>query len=332
MSKNQTFLDSGWYVICRDIIRHPSVLSAPPAYRCVLITIIDRAAYQIEKKDDHGNEVILQVGQLLCTYRQLAEWANVSKNDVERAVSRFLRVGILRQEVRHTKSIITLLFPITYKQIKSICETESGTKVRQERDRKKQKQTSSNEEETTTTEQDDVVVSFEEFSNTEDEYNPQELQHNLYIRTPDNTIYNNLIKFSLISEDDKSSLIQYSEERVNKAIEFVSHPDFECKKSIVSTMHWHCRQKIPPVHPEKFDKEKLKNDKIKQNILIAKELKNNWVCQDEECYFYIHDFHVSLGKRRGKHIAIGFLEPDFKLQVLYQLKELGYVEGKAIEA
>lgn len=142
--------ESGYFTVCRDVLRHPSVVAAPVAYRWVLLTIMERASFEVQEKDDHGVTIFLEIGQLLCTIRLLAEWANVSKNEAERAVSRFLKVGILRQEVRHTKTLLTLTFPITYKQMKHLCETRSETKVRQDRDTNN-KENKENKEELTTT-------------------------------------------------------------------------------------------------------------------------------------------------------------------------------------
>jgi len=164
--------DSGYFISCRDVIRHPSVISAPVAYRWVLLTIMDRASFEVQEKDDHGIIISLEVGQLLCTIRQLAEWANVDKNEAERAVSRFLKVGILRQEVRHTKTLLTLTFPITYKQMKHLSETRSETKVRQDRDRNN-KENKENKEKLTTTKPPpikEMVVVFSSLENVEMAY------------------------------------------------------------------------------------------------------------------------------------------------------------------
>ena len=122
--------------ISHDIIRHPSVITAPIAQRWVLITILDRLCWDSCKQDDHGVIIDLQRNQLMFTIRQLAEWANVDKNDAERALARFSKCQILRQEVRHRKTIVTLLQGI----ISYNSETNNETKVRQERDIKEYKQ------------------------------------------------------------------------------------------------------------------------------------------------------------------------------------------------
>jgi|KBSMisStandDraft_5_1062788.scaffolds.fasta_scaffold157680_4 DNA-binding transcriptional MocR family regulator len=107
--------NSGFVQILHDLLRHESVISAPPAYRWVLITILDRATYLPCKFDDHGFVIDLLPGQFMCTERKLAEYANVSRNDVQRAIARFVEVEILSQEVRHTKSIFTILWGVKLK-------------------------------------------------------------------------------------------------------------------------------------------------------------------------------------------------------------------------
>ena len=126
----EPLMTTGHYFVSREISRHPTYFSAPATYKVVLQTILDRMNFKVEKFDDHGEEITLQPGQLICTIRQLAEWANVDKNSTERAIAKFTKVKILRQEVRHKKTILTL----SQEYIFASGETRSETKVRQERD------------------------------------------------------------------------------------------------------------------------------------------------------------------------------------------------------
>ena len=84
--------------------------------------------------DDHGKLIDLLPGQFMCTIRQLADISNVGKNDAERALKKFVDFKIVRQEVRHTKTIITVLWGM---KIQS-GETTSGTRKRQDRDTKEE--------------------------------------------------------------------------------------------------------------------------------------------------------------------------------------------------
>ena len=126
--------DNGYIQILHDLFRHPSFISAPPSYRCVLITILDRACHAPCKQDDHGVIIDLLPGQFLCTIRQLAELANVGRKDVEHAIARFSKIEILGQEVRHRKTIFTILWGIKLKSTGTV----SGTTLGQDRDIKEE--------------------------------------------------------------------------------------------------------------------------------------------------------------------------------------------------
>jgi DNA-binding transcriptional regulator YhcF (GntR family) len=107
----------------------------PTAQRWVMITIIEHACYQMKEGDDHGQKIKLEPGQLMCTIRQLAEWAKVKKNDVERGVKRFLKDEIVRQEVRHCKTIITITHKETRERFLGIENNKVRQEVRKERDK-----------------------------------------------------------------------------------------------------------------------------------------------------------------------------------------------------
>lgn len=122
--------NSGYVQILHELLRHSSFISAPPAYRCVLLTIIDHACYAPCQQDDHGVLINLLPGQFLCSIRKLAELANVGRKDAEHAIDRFFKIGILGQEVRHTKTVFTILWGIK----KQDSGTEFGTTLGQVRD------------------------------------------------------------------------------------------------------------------------------------------------------------------------------------------------------
>ncbi len=125
---------SSFVQIFRDLLRDPSVTSLPPSYRCVLFTLLDYACFSICKQDDHGVLIDLLPGQFMCTIRGLADLANVGKNDAERALSKFVDLKIVRQEVRHKKTIVTILWGLKQQN----AETTSETRKRQERDTKEE--------------------------------------------------------------------------------------------------------------------------------------------------------------------------------------------------
>ena len=120
--------------IYKDVFTDPSIVSLPPSYRIVLHTIFASVCFAPCKMDDHGKLIDLLPGQFMCTIRQLADISNVGKNDAERALKKFVDFKIVRQEVRHTKTIITVLWGM---KIQS-GETTSGTRKRQDRDIKEE--------------------------------------------------------------------------------------------------------------------------------------------------------------------------------------------------
>ena len=128
-------MSQGFIQIPRSLLDNPSVVAAPLAQRWLLITIIQYACFMPCQIDDHQVLIDLKPGDLCCSLRQLAKWAGIDKNDVERGIERFSKVKILRQEVRHRKSIISIIHLDTYDLIKSYSETPKETKVRQERDK-----------------------------------------------------------------------------------------------------------------------------------------------------------------------------------------------------
>jgi len=108
--------NSGYFKGYRDLINHPSVLSAPHTYRWVLIMILDRMAYEPCVFDDHGKNISIIPGQLFCTYEQLASWAGVDGNIAKRSVVKFELAGILTRKVnreikkngRQDKTLLTI--------------------------------------------------------------------------------------------------------------------------------------------------------------------------------------------------------------------------------
>ena len=128
-------MSQGFIQIPRSLLQHATVRSCPDAQFRMLICIIENAVFLPCQFDDHGKLIQVLPGQFCTTLRDLAKLANIEKNDVERGLKRFFQVEILRHEVRHTKTIITITHKDTYDLIKSYSETRSETKVRQERDK-----------------------------------------------------------------------------------------------------------------------------------------------------------------------------------------------------
>ena len=65
----------------------------------------------------------------------------------------------------------------------------------------------------------------------------------------DTALYECLQNNQQLSLEDKQSLMIYTENRVLKAIEWVPH--VKIKKTLIQALHWHCKQEMPPLVPEK---------------------------------------------------------------------------------
>lgn len=120
--------------IYTEVFTDPLINGLPPSYKCVLYTILAHACFAPCKMNDHGQLIHLEAGQFMCTVRHLAELANVGKNDAERALKKFVEFKIVRQEVRHKKTVITVLWGIKTQNE----ETTKETRKRQTRDTKEE--------------------------------------------------------------------------------------------------------------------------------------------------------------------------------------------------
>lgn len=121
--------------ILQELLRSEILLKTPFDQRWVLITILERACFNDCVQDDHGISIKLKRGQLMTTFRQLADWSGTTRKVVERSIKRFLKYRILGQEVGHTKSILTVLWGLKEED----GGTGFGTGKGQERDLKEDK-------------------------------------------------------------------------------------------------------------------------------------------------------------------------------------------------
>lgn len=126
--------DNGFIQITHELLRSDDFLSAPPDQCKVLLIIFDRACHSPCVMNDHGIQIHLNPGQLMTTLRDLAKWANTDRYVIERTIRRFLTCGILRQEVRHTKTILTILWGVKYES----SATTNATRMRQDCDLKEE--------------------------------------------------------------------------------------------------------------------------------------------------------------------------------------------------
>lgn len=138
---------SGFIQLPRSLLENEIWNSLRLKYRHVLLIILKKCAWKPCKYNDNGQIIHLNPGELCVSYRELAEWCNqnvkfredeVDRNIIERAVSVFLKLKIIRQEVRHCKMVITVTIPGVYDTEKKETETPIETKPRLNRDIKEE--------------------------------------------------------------------------------------------------------------------------------------------------------------------------------------------------
>jgi actin-related protein len=131
--------DSGFFQLLHDFMRSDELMSAPLQYRWVILVLMDRVAHSPCIQNDHGTLIDLLPGQVILTTRLLAKWAGVSDSCAYRTIKYFEKLKIVKQEVKHTKTIVTVLQGIKL----TTSETGNETKVKQDRNTKEEIQYSS---------------------------------------------------------------------------------------------------------------------------------------------------------------------------------------------
>lgn len=144
--------DEGFVKFPRSLWNDPQWKSCRPKYKQVFMTLLFNASYTQKSHSISGNVITLMPGQFCVSMRKLIELCNegirfsedkIDKNIIERSVSLFTKIGFVRHELRHAKSLFTITHPDLYDHFLNQSETDSETKVRQNRDtneeRKKEK-------------------------------------------------------------------------------------------------------------------------------------------------------------------------------------------------
>jgi hypothetical protein len=154
--------ENGFFQVSRKLSRHPDFLSLSPIYQMILIRILDHLCYEKMTLNDHGIEINLDPGQLMATCAQIASWCNCRRDEVHRAVSCYTKLKILRQEVLHTKMIITLLPEYIYTKENTLSATEFATRLRQDCDINNNKEIINNNGDSENPKSASIKFSFEE--------------------------------------------------------------------------------------------------------------------------------------------------------------------------
>jgi hypothetical protein len=137
------FASEGFIKFPRSLFNDPHWKGMRSKYQKVFITLLFHTSYTQKSYSIGANVITIGPGQFCTSIRALIDLCNdgvkfkedkVDKNIVERSVSLFVKIGFVRQEVRHKKSIFTISYPEIYEHFQSQSETSSETKPRHNRD------------------------------------------------------------------------------------------------------------------------------------------------------------------------------------------------------
>lgn len=135
--------DEGFVKLPRSLWNDPQWKSCRAKYKLVFMTLLFNASYTQKTFNISNNLVSIGPGQFCMSMRNLIDLCNegikfkedkVDKNIIERSVSLFIKIGFVRQEVRHGKSVFTITYPELYEHFQKQSETDSETIPRQHRD------------------------------------------------------------------------------------------------------------------------------------------------------------------------------------------------------
>lgn len=147
----------GFVKLPRSLLLDARWQSMRMKYQKVFLTILQHASYSQKTYDIRTNLVTIGPGQLCVSIRQLVELCNegvkynddkVDKNIIERSVSLFTKFGLVRQEVRHGKCVLTITYPEIYEQFKNVSEKACETRPRLDRDINEEREESKEVKET----------------------------------------------------------------------------------------------------------------------------------------------------------------------------------------
>jgi hypothetical protein len=135
--------DEGFIKLPRSLFNDPNWKGMREKYRRVFVVLLFHTSFTQRSFGIGANTITIGPGQFCTSIRNLVELCNdgikykddkVDKNIVERAVSLFTKVGLVRQEVRHGKSILTITQRELYEHFQRQTETVSETRPRLDRD------------------------------------------------------------------------------------------------------------------------------------------------------------------------------------------------------
>lgn len=137
----------GFIKIPRSLFQNAHWQGMRSKYQKVFLTILFHTSHKKKSFSIGENLIEILPGQFCTSIRNLMDLCNegvkykedkIDKNIIERAVSLFTKIGFVRQEVRHKKSILTITYPGIYDEEKKTTETATETRPRHDRDIKEE--------------------------------------------------------------------------------------------------------------------------------------------------------------------------------------------------
>lgn len=136
---SQDFPKEGYVKVPRSLWKNPIWQGCREKYKKVFMTLLFTAHFRKRTVSYQNNPIELLPGQHCASMRELVDLCNdgvrfkedrVDKNIVERAVSLFTKIGLVRHDTSHGISLFTIVYGNIFDQV----ETASETGPRQDRD------------------------------------------------------------------------------------------------------------------------------------------------------------------------------------------------------
>lgn len=197
----------GYFGFPRALISNEIWKSLSFEYRHVFLTIMANCVYEEKEMNDHGELFMLKPGQYMTTERELAKKCDeptIDSSLIHRCFLKFEKLGFSKQEVKHKKTIITII----QKDYVEMIEARIEAKSKQDRSKI----------EAQTKRQEDNNIKKQ----------PQ---------TPVAVFYKSLEKEDL-TDEEKRVMTTYPEDRVISAIEYSKVVPFN--ESLIQQLRWHC--------------------------------------------------------------------------------------------
>jgi hypothetical protein len=235
-------------------------------YQHIFLILLENVNFEPEYKfDAHGTIITLEPGQFGTTFRDFADLCHkdVSKSDIEGFFLKLKKYEFIRQETRHSKTIVTITHKETYELIKQASQTRSQTKVRQDSDKI---QTQSNNIRTKEYKEPEPPTPFSGSGGEEG---------SLHFLDSWN-----------LTDEDKAKIMRHSPNRIALAIEYAKI--VPPTKDAISQILWHCSQAKAPEIPEKFQPkaEKPVSEAVKKQQEAEIVMENNLILAER--YFQAH--------------------------------------------